>query len=416
MNILYIAFSCSPYHGSEDKIGWNVPLESAKINNVFVITREDQRQYVERYLREHPEVKIRFYYVDIRQKFRKLLAKAPYTPKLNLLHRTAYRVAKQICQEEKIDLIHQITPVEFRSIGNYSKIPNVKFVCGPLGGGEYIPKGLRSYGVKKLHLEAARFFLNWYYKMKHTLSRTLRNCVALYANYETSDFLSSKNMDSGSVFSEIGISEQDIRDRQETETARKMRMLVVGRLVYRKGHALLLDALERLPDGVDYECWIVGGGEEHAAIRQRCQTNPRLSKHVSILGSLPYERVMQMYGLADVCIVPSIRETTGSVILEAMSYGIPIITINRFGGATILDSNSGWLYEGNTKEEYIENLKNAIINCIENPEEVKRRGENAKERAKQYTWSEHCKYYQSIYDQCLSTEESYGPFDHCSDI
>ena len=35
-NILYIAFSCQPNKGSEEKIGWNIPLESSKINNVFV--------------------------------------------------------------------------------------------------------------------------------------------------------------------------------------------------------------------------------------------------------------------------------------------------------------------------------------------------------------------------------------------
>ena len=51
MNILYIAYSCSPYHGSEDKIGWNVPVECAKTNNVFVITKEEQREYTENYLR-----------------------------------------------------------------------------------------------------------------------------------------------------------------------------------------------------------------------------------------------------------------------------------------------------------------------------------------------------------------------------
>ena len=42
MNILYIAYSCSPKSGSEEKIGWSIPLESAKSNNVFVITKEEQ--------------------------------------------------------------------------------------------------------------------------------------------------------------------------------------------------------------------------------------------------------------------------------------------------------------------------------------------------------------------------------------
>ena len=43
MNILYIAYSCNPFAGSEDKIGWCVPFESSKTNKVYVITKEEQR-------------------------------------------------------------------------------------------------------------------------------------------------------------------------------------------------------------------------------------------------------------------------------------------------------------------------------------------------------------------------------------
>ena len=42
MNILYIAYSCNPFAGSEDKIGWCVPYESSKTNKVYVITKEEQ--------------------------------------------------------------------------------------------------------------------------------------------------------------------------------------------------------------------------------------------------------------------------------------------------------------------------------------------------------------------------------------
>ena len=65
MNILYIAYSCDPYEGSEDRIGWSVPFESAKTNCVYVITKEEQRTSVERFLRENPVKNIKFYFVDI---------------------------------------------------------------------------------------------------------------------------------------------------------------------------------------------------------------------------------------------------------------------------------------------------------------------------------------------------------------
>ena len=59
MNILYIAYSCNPFAGSEDKIGWCVPYESSKTNKVYVITKEEQREPVEKYLQSHPLENIR---------------------------------------------------------------------------------------------------------------------------------------------------------------------------------------------------------------------------------------------------------------------------------------------------------------------------------------------------------------------
>lgn len=34
MKILYIAYSCNPYAGSEDKIGWNIPYAACEENEV----------------------------------------------------------------------------------------------------------------------------------------------------------------------------------------------------------------------------------------------------------------------------------------------------------------------------------------------------------------------------------------------
>ena len=80
-----------------------------------------------------------------------------------------------------------------------------------------------------------------------------------------------------------------------------------------------------------------------------------------------------------------------------MSKGIPAITIGKFGGAELLDENSGWLYDGTDEESYIENLKNAVAECIQNLEEVKRRGINARKAAENYTWERKAEVYLNWY-------------------
>ena len=109
MNILYIAYSCNPFAGSEDKIGWCVPYESSKTNKVYVITKEEQRAPVEKYLQSHPLENIKFYYVDIPNFYKKIFKGFMYSGRLNVWNRRVLPLAKKISADQKIDVIHHYT-------------------------------------------------------------------------------------------------------------------------------------------------------------------------------------------------------------------------------------------------------------------------------------------------------------------
>lgn len=263
MKILYIAYSCNPYAGSEDKIGWNILYAASKDNEVWVITKEEQRQYVEEFLDKNPTSNLHFYFADIPSIYKKVYKGPLYSGRLNVWHRRAFPIAKKLCKENGIQIIHQITPIEFRAIGNYKRIKNIKFICGPLGGGEYIPKGLESYAKDNMLVEKIRAFMNGIAKFKLALNGRLKKCDAvMYANYETKNYLkkvAGKNA-TGKVVTEIGVNPEDLQHYILPKQTGKIVFLSAGRLIYRKGYALLLEALEKLPDEIDYECRIVGGG------------------------------------------------------------------------------------------------------------------------------------------------------------
>ena len=185
--------------------------------------------------------------------------------------------------------------------------------------------------------------------------------------------------------------------RMEDFVMKKCVFLTAGRLIYRKGQEFLLDTFMKLPCDLDYECRIVGNGPELIRLQKRCNRDESLSKHIVFTGAILYEKMKNEYENADVFIMPSIRETTGAVLLEAMSKGLPVITINAFGGSMLIDENRGWLYSGVNKEDYIENLKNALVECILKPEEVRRRGDNAKKYVRQFSYELKNQYYQEIY-------------------
>lgn len=199
---------------------------------------------------------------------------------------------------------------------------------------------------------------------------------------------------------EIGISESEITESKNRDYSHCI-FMVAGRMIYRKGHDFLLDTISKIPADFKFEVRIIGNGPELKRLKNRCQSKGILSERVQFVGSVPYEKMIEEYHKATVFIMPSIRETTGTVILEALGHGLPVITINRFGAATILNNENAWLYDGQTKEEFINGLKDAMIDCIRNPEQARRKGKNAQITARKLLWSEKGKTYQKIYDDLL---------------
>lgn len=398
MNILYIAYSCSPDKGSEARIGWKLPLATAGENQVFVLTKEEHRAEIEAYCAAHDLLSVRFCYADIPVAAKKICRGSAYSLRLNLWHRQALDLAEELCRRERIDLIHQITPVEFRSIGDYGKIPNVKVVCGPLGGGEYIPMQLRQYAGRHLPAEQLRRILNvlarWRLKRKDILSR----CDALlFANPETEDWLSPvlKKGTACGICPETGISREEITGRETNMGS--CHFLAAGRLIYRKGHALLLDALAELPEDLDWRCTILGVGPELHRLQKQCE-KMGITHRVIFLGKVPFSEMEQIYQEAHVLVLPSLRETTGSVLLEAMARGLPVIAPDRFGGTALVDGSTGWRFRAK------EDLREALLHCIQNPEAVLERGKMAALAAEDHTWEKKAAFYQKIYGKILTPE------------
>lgn len=401
MKILYIAYSCSPYRGSEDRIGWKIPLAAAENHEVFVITKEEHRSEIEAYCTARTLPPIQFYYADIPAAAKTVFRGMAYSLRLNLWHRRAMVLAEELCRREEIDMIHQITPVEFRSIGDYGRIPGVRFLCGPVGGGEYVPAELLRYAGCHVPAEAVRLLLNGL--ARHRLERRgiLRHCDGLlFANRETEKWLSPVMNETASfgICPEVGIEAAEITEKSAA-VPDTCTILAASRLVYRKGHALLLDALAELPQQLQWKLCIVGEGPEEKRLKKQCE-KLGLSHRVTFLGKLPFFRMEEIYGAADLLVLPSLRETTGSVVLEAMARGIPVVTSGRFGGGELVTEETGWLYDGTPGA-----LADVLQEAISYPRQRQQRGKMAAAAAVHHTWAEKVAHYERLYEKLLSPEE-----------
>ena len=66
--ILVSAYAVNPYKGSEDGMGWNMILQIARFNKVIAITRENNKEAIDKYLAENyinEAQNIQFEYFDL---------------------------------------------------------------------------------------------------------------------------------------------------------------------------------------------------------------------------------------------------------------------------------------------------------------------------------------------------------------
>ncbi|HYZ16573.1 MAG TPA: glycosyltransferase [Candidatus Acidoferrum sp.] len=97
--------------------------------------------------------------------------------------------------------------------------------------------------------------------------------------------------------------------------------LVVSRLGREKSIELALEALARIPD---VHLAIVGEGPHRPALAERT-AELRVSERVHFTGALSRERLPDVYASADAFVFPSLTETQGLVLAEALAAGLPIV-------------------------------------------------------------------------------------------
>ena len=74
--ILISAYACEPLKGSEQGVGWNWVLQIAKSNYVHVITRTNNKEFIELHLPQSVDHNITFHYYDTHKTIKNLKNKA----------------------------------------------------------------------------------------------------------------------------------------------------------------------------------------------------------------------------------------------------------------------------------------------------------------------------------------------------
>jgi len=126
-----------------------------------------------------------------------------------------------------------------------------------------------------------------------------------------------------------------------------LRFLYLGGIFNHKGFYLLMNTFLKLEKASNnYELWIGGRGKYKRSI----------SKNIKFLGFVKSEDI---YSKVDVVIVPSLlNEPFGRIVIEANSYGLPVIGSNRGGIPEIIrHGETGFIFNADKEDDLLKYIK-----------------------------------------------------------
>ena len=384
MRIALSAMNCSDTGVSESFVAYNWLRQIARLNQVDLITAETCPPKVDN---------VTSHYASKDFWPMRFVSKAFQTsvkPDYFVFDRRSLRHFDNVVS--KCDIFHHVVPQAPRypsGLGCRAR----RFVLGPIGGGLRVPPAFRPLVEKneplftKLRrMDSLRFRYDPWLKATYDSA----DLILLTASYML-DVIPTKYHQKVDLLPETGIdadaySLESFRRTSESQVA----ILYVGRITPYKGLEFLIRAFANLPPELRTKTTLDIIGEGEADYENRCQTianNLHVNKQIRFHGRLKKDEVMQHYRQSDIFAFPTLAETTGNVLLEAMAMGLPVVSTNFGGPSDVVDSESGILIAPDNPDSFVRGLSRALHRLITNREHRVSFGANAQQRVfSKFSW------------------------------
>jgi glycosyltransferase involved in cell wall biosynthesis len=269
----------------------------------------------------------------------------------------ARRIAKRMVQQQRIDVVHQPTPVSPKETSLMYGL-GVPVVMGPMNGGMSYPPGFERAEPRWISLVVAtgRFAARF---LTRLMPGKLRADVLLVANERTAKALPRGVRGKVIVLPENGV-RLELWNPIPHENPGPIRFVFSGRLVDWKGVQYLIEALSRVVNTIPATLDVIGDGRYRGTLEAQAKSLG-IDDRVTFHRWVPQEKCAAMIASADVFVLPSIFECGGAVVLEAMACGLPVIATNWGGPADYLDPTCGILIDPGSPSLFVDRLAAAMV-------------------------------------------------------
>jgi glycosyltransferase involved in cell wall biosynthesis len=408
VKILLCAYACSPFYGSEPGVGWSFVRALAEKHELYVITEQREFQHdITRYLDEHPELRTRmhFFYVSrIRWSVLERICPAFFYWTYQHWCKDALEVAIELQQVIGFDIAHQLTITGFREPGYLWRL-GIPFVWGPIGGIGLIPWRL----LTALGFYGAFYFLS--YNVLNWLQTRFLNRPKQAAQAAGIGLLAatSVNRDGAlkywgcpsTVLSEVALPCEPVSKIRRRGRGEPLRIIWAGLLIPRKALNLGLEALALLPPSIDWTLDVWGDGPRKVAW-QKLTTRRGIARRCRFRGVLPREEFLEAIRRAHVMLITSVKESTPSIVTDALAMGLPIVCLNHFGFVDAVTDKCGIKISITTPKQVVKRLSAALEKLAR--DEVLRQSlaEGSLERAFYFSWKRRTPVLEKIYRSKLA--------------
>ncbi|RWZ60362.1 glycosyltransferase family 1 protein [Halobacillus fulvus] len=295
------------------------------------------------------------------------------------------RRVKELLKKHNPDLVHVVNPALVGASGVYyaSKM-NYPLIASYH---THVPKYLDYY-----RLYMFKPLLWWYFRKLHNYA-DLNLCTSKAIKGE----LDEKNFHNVSVW-DRGVAvdhyhprhkNTEMRERLTGNKPENKLLVFVGRLAAEKEIHKIRPLLDQRPD---VSLAIVGDGPVKEEVEKTFE-----GTNTIFTGLLHGEELAQAFASSDALIFPSVTETLGLVILEAMASGLPVVAAKS--GPTmeqVEDGRTGLLFENENTDSMIE-----AMNRLEDEDLYQHMCENARQEAEKHSWQKPSEQILDYYYQTL---------------
>lgn len=319
--------------------------------------------------------------------------------------RQALKLAEELHAKQPFELAHHVNIIGFREPGYLWKL-GIPWFWGPIAGASMIPWSylVLMSGSEKFRWGSRNILNAWQIRTNRRCREAAQRARHIWAvTPEDCRMVTDSWGCEVEPMLEVGASPVDGVAPRIYASGESLKLVWSGLFHGGKALPLVLEALGALK-GLNWRLSVLGDGPESQAWKA-IAARLGLRDRITWCGMRSRNEALEVMREAHVLVHSSLKEATGSVVLEALALGLPVICHDACGMGTAVTDACGIKIPMISPQASIKGFRQALQTLMEKPEIVERLSRGSIERAAGLSWARNIERCAEAYEASFATEK-----------